>query len=457
MSGREPQKADAAPVPAALAAARFPSPVLQVLRTLDAAGFRSWLVGGAVRDRLLARERTAADHDVATPARPEEVMALFPKVIPTGVEHGTVTVIAGSASIEVTTFRGEGAYLDGRRPSSVTFLEEVDEDLSRRDFTVNALAYDPLRRELRDPFGGRRDLEDRLLRAVGDPAARFAEDGLRPLRAVRFVAQLGFDVEAATRRAIPGALDVVARVAVERVAEELARLLASPAPRRALALLDETGLLGVVLPELASAAPRERAHALDAAGDAAAALDVRLAALLHVLGRGGAAADAGRRARDALARLRFSNAVADAAAALVAQRRCALDGAAAPLPGDDEGVRRWLAHVGRARARAVLALWRADAAAHPAGAAAAQAALAEVAAFEGRVGAVEASRPPLSIAELALDGEAIMRELGIPAGRAVGAALRYALDRALANPEVNTREGLASELRTWWSARAPGG
>src|SRR5512144_2182764 len=183
------------PVPAALARARFPEPILDVLRTLGAAGHRSWLVGGAVRDLLLHRPRTATDFDVATPARPEEVTRLFRRVIPTGVEHGTVTVLARGEPVEVTTFRGEGAYVDGRRPESVTFLEDLEEDLARRDFTMNALAYDPLAKEFRDPFGGKADLEKRRIKAVGEPAARFGEDGLRPMRAVRFLAQLGFELD----------------------------------------------------------------------------------------------------------------------------------------------------------------------------------------------------------------------------------------------------------------------
>ena len=158
--------------PLALLRASFPAFVLDVLRTLDGAGYRSWLVGGAVRALLLRRKRSASDHDVATPARPDQVMALFPKVVPTGLEHGTVTVVLQGAPVEVTPFRGEGAYVDGRRPSSVTFLDEVDEDLARRDFTVNALAYDPVGKAFRDPFGGRDDLRRGIIRAVGDPLDR---------------------------------------------------------------------------------------------------------------------------------------------------------------------------------------------------------------------------------------------------------------------------------------------
>ncbi|HEY6106668.1 MAG TPA: tRNA cytidylyltransferase, partial [Anaeromyxobacteraceae bacterium] len=183
---------------------RLAPEVLEALRVLDRAGHRSWVVGGTVRDLLLGRPAGGAA-DVATPATPQQVTSLFPRVIPTGLEHGTVTVLAGEAKIEITTFRGEGRYLDGRRPSSVTFHTDLEEDLARRDFTMNALAWDPLAGELRDPLDGRADLRRRLIRAVGEASARFAEDGLRPVRALRFVAQLGYAIERRTLAAIPEA------------------------------------------------------------------------------------------------------------------------------------------------------------------------------------------------------------------------------------------------------------
>ena len=199
-------------LPAALARVEPPAAIVKILRTLRDAGHRSWIVGGAVRDLLLHRPRAANDFDVATPATPAEVTALFRKVVPTGVEHGTVTVVEGGHAVEVTTFRGEGAYADGRRPESVTFHTDLEADLARRDFTMNALAWDPLAPELRDPFGGRADMARRTLRAVGDPAERFGEDGLRAMRAVRFAAQLGYGLHRRTRAAIPGALPVVRKV-----------------------------------------------------------------------------------------------------------------------------------------------------------------------------------------------------------------------------------------------------
>src|ERR1700682_3216591 len=185
---------------------------MAVLRTLRGASRQAWLAGGAVRDILCGA--AAQDFDVATDALPEQVVRLFPRVIPTGMQHGTVTVLSGEHKVEVTTFRGEGPYLDGRRPSSVTFLGSIDGDLARRDFTVNAMAWDPIDGVLRDPFHGADDLRRRILRAGGDTPARFSEDGLRPLRAVRFASTLRLAIEPRTRRGMPQSLDTFSEVRV---------------------------------------------------------------------------------------------------------------------------------------------------------------------------------------------------------------------------------------------------
>ena len=193
------------PSPAALAG-QIPGDVLALCRRLRRAGHQAHLVGGGVRDMLLGRP--PSDFDVATDARPEAVMALFGATfaIPTGLKHGTVTVLTDATPrrpVEVTTFRGEGEYLDGRRPTSVSYVQTLDEDLSRRDFTMNAIAFDPLEGRITDLFDGQGDLGRRLIRAVGDPLVRFREDGLRPMRAVRQAAQLGFTIDPPTRAFCP--------------------------------------------------------------------------------------------------------------------------------------------------------------------------------------------------------------------------------------------------------------
>jgi tRNA nucleotidyltransferase (CCA-adding enzyme) len=228
-----------------------PPAVREVCDVLTGAGFEAVTVGGAVRDVLLGR--VGGDWDVATSAHPDEVVARFARTIPTGMAHGTVTVIAGRGAhrmpIEVTTYRGDGAYVDGRRPTSVVFGVPLTEDLARRDLVVNAIAYDPVHARLIDPFDGRGDLAARRLRAVGDPAARFAEDGLRIMRAIRFAATLGFALDGDTTAAIPGALPSLAKVSRERVKVELDKLLGAPAPGAALTIARATGVLAQELPE----------------------------------------------------------------------------------------------------------------------------------------------------------------------------------------------------------------
>ncbi len=212
----------------------------RVLRRLAEAGYAAYFVGGCVRDAMLGRP--VKDIDIATAAKPEAVMALFPEAIPTGLQHGTVTVPLGEWRYEVTTFRAESEYSDGRHPDAVSFLDDVEGDLERRDFTVNAMAVDVDGR-LVDPFGGRRDLEAKRLRAVGDPAARFGEDALRMLRFVRFAAEYGFAADEPTWEQAKLGAPGLAVVAMERVAAELSRMIGGSDPYRALALLRESELL----------------------------------------------------------------------------------------------------------------------------------------------------------------------------------------------------------------------
>ena len=228
---------------------RVPAPVRQFATVLLSAGRQCYLVGGALRDLLVGRP--SADFDIATDARPEEVQRLYRRTVPTGIKHGTVTVLADGTTFEVTTFRTETTYSDGRRPDAVRYATTILEDLGRRDFTINALALDlGPGGELVDPFGGRADLKAGVVRAVGDAAQRFAEDGLRLLRACRFVAQLGYTLEDTTRVGMVQTADNLRRIAVERVRDELDKMLLSANPANGLHLMAETGLLVLVLPEL---------------------------------------------------------------------------------------------------------------------------------------------------------------------------------------------------------------
>ena len=285
--------ADLAEAERRCAAASLPDPVLAVVRRLQGAGFAALLVGGAVRDCLLGR--AVGDWDVATSATPAQIMEVFERTIPTGVEHGTVTVLIGRGddrvAVEVTTFRGDVAYEDGRRPAAVRFLTDVREDLARRDFTINAFAWDPVASRLFDEFEGLADLQAGRVRAVGAARARFEEDGLRPMRGVRFCATLGFSLEPETEEAIGQTLSVFDRVARERVRVELFKLLGAKAPGSALEAMRRTGLWDRIFPPIEEA-PRDDALATFAAVEAAPRdAVIRLSMILRRL-----CADSGARA-----------------------------------------------------------------------------------------------------------------------------------------------------------------
>ena len=279
-----------------------------LLDALHGAGHAAYAVGGCVRDSLLGL--APHDWDLCTSARPEQVMALFgeEKCIPTGLQHGTVTVKQGGRLYETTTFRTEGAYSDGRHPDAVCFVPDVREDLARRDFTINAMAYSA-EEGLIDPFGGRDDLAAHLVRAVGEPERRFEEDALRILRLYRFAARFGFAIDPATgaaARALGPHLDCVS---AERIQEELLKLLAAPRPGSYL----EPAVLAVVLPELEPEKQPERfaelCRTIDRIEPTAENVPARLAALLCPLGEAGA--------RKALRKLKCSNALTDEVTALV--------------------------------------------------------------------------------------------------------------------------------------------
>ena len=275
-----------------------------LLARLHGAGYAAYAVGGCVRDSLLGR--TPQDWDLCTSARPEQALALFGEgqCIPTGLQHGTVTIKYGGQLYETTTFRTEGAYTDGRHPDEVHFVPDVRQDLARRDFTINAMAYNDAE-GLIDPFGGQQDLQQGILRAVGDPATRFEEDALRILRLYRFAARFGFAIDPPTGQAARALCAHLDCVSVERIEEELSKLLAAPTPA---AYLDEK-ILKVIIPELSAPALQAAKPVVDACPAGTEDLPVRWAALLMSLGEDGT--------RKALKRLRCSNTCIEQTAVLV--------------------------------------------------------------------------------------------------------------------------------------------
>ena len=289
-----------------------------LLTRLHAAGHAAYAVGGCVRDSLLGQ--TPHDWDLCTSATPEQVLELFGEAhcIPTGLQHGTVTVKHGGELYEITTFRTEGAYSDGRHPDHVAFVPDVKEDLARRDFTINAMAYNA-EEGLIDPFGGQSDLAVGIVRAVGEPQRRFEEDALRILRLYRFAARFGFAIDPATGQAARALCRHLDCVSEERIAEELSRLLAAPAPGAYL----EAEVLAVIFPELDAAELPESRRILDALEPGMEHVPVRLAALLCPLGEAGA--------RAALKRLKCSNALTGTVATLVREAAAGMPGAALTL------------------------------------------------------------------------------------------------------------------------------
>ncbi len=395
-----------------------PDAVLSVLRRLHAEGRAAWCVGGCVRDRLLGR--SVNDWDVTTDAPPEEVLRLFAKAIPTGLKHGTVTVVVDEMPIEVTTYRVEVGYSDGRRPDEVRFTDELEEDLARRDFTMNAIAWDPERDRIVDPFGGLHDVKAGILRAVGAAIERFSEDGLRPLRAVRFASVLGLTIDAETWAAIPATLETFRRVSAERIRVELAKLLGGPRPRLGMELLDASGLLAAFLPEVAAVEEGERAR-IWAGLDRLRRPSSRRAAPFWPLGA--EAADA------ALRRLRFStHEIRDAVHALGFREQQAAD-----LTRDAD-VRRFVAAVGVAALDDVLELHAAYGDAQT------------WAALAARIDALDARRGPLAPRDLPLTGREVMLALGIPPSRRVGRILDALLERVWQDPDACVHDRLLAML-----------
>jgi len=443
-------------------------------KVFQQAGFQCYLVGGALRNIAMRRPHT--DWDIATDATPEQVGSIFQRVIPTGARHGTVTVHFRKLQIEVTTFRIESDYSDSRHPDSVTFTRDIHEDLKRRDFTMNAMALNLHDGAFVDPHNGLMDIKGSIIRAIGVPDERFSEDGLRILRAVRFAAQLDFAVDDDTRRAMTGSLARLSSVSPERIRDELSKTLQSPHPSIGLNLAQETGVLKSILPELDACVGVEQATApralifafsgptradsapsfdvfkhsiLACDGAPADVLELRMAALLHDIGK------APTFARDAegnisfhghelvsaelttaiLQRLRYPNAFIRKVTHLVAQHMFHYE-----PEWSDAAVRRFIMRVGREHVEDLYRLRRADTYGKT-GRPTPDSTLDEL---QRRVEKIDRESHAITIADLAINGDVLAREAGIPRGPVMGTLLKYLLDAVIEDPAQNTREILLS-------------
>lgn len=448
--------------------ATIPEDVHGLARRLGEAGKRAWVVGGCVRDALLGK--SAADWDLATDALPDELMRIFPRAIPTGIQHGTVTVVVRGSHYEITTLRGEAAYSDGRRPDAVHFVDDITRDLARRDFTVNAIAIDPTNGAVVDPFGGRADLAAGVIRAVGDAHDRFSEDGLRVLRAARFAATLEFEIEPRTYSAIRPTLGTYRKVSAERVREEWVKTMKARRPSRAFDVMKDTGILEVTCPELMEGVGVEqnRYHAYDVWRHGMECMDacpgdpiLRIAALLHDVGKPRSRATndktgdytfyeheriGAEMVRPICARLRFSNDEQRRIEHLVRHHIIHYAG-----DWSDAAVRRWLKRVGVETLDDLYALVAADVRAKGV---ARDEDSAQLEALRAHVQRVIEAGAALAVRDLALSGRDLMSELSLAPGPVLGTLLASLLEEVIEDPARNTRDELLVRARALLAARA---
>jgi len=436
-------------------------PVLKEISSFFTADKKEiYLVGGAVRDML--RGKKIHDWDLTTNALPEEVTALIKraggKVIPTGIKHGTVTVFYKNKSAEITTFRTESDYSDGRRPDNIYFTSSVEEDLSRRDFTMNAVALRLPDGVLIDPFKGEADIKAKIIRCVGDARERFSEDGLRPLRAVRFAAGLGFKIEQRTLDAIAPSLPVSEKVSWERVRDEIDKILSSPVPSSGFRLMEKTGLLKLFLKELVICRGVEQKgfHQFDVLDHCLLACDfaaqkeysheLRLAALFHDIGKPSSREIdkdgiftfyrheeiSAKMTRALMERLKYPNAVTDKVCHLINEHMFLYED-----KWTDAAVRRFIARVGEENLQDIYSLRRCDAY----GFSGKASNFNSINLFSKRIDRVLGEGNAFSLKDLAVNGNDLMEE-GIPGGKIMGKILKELLETVLDDPGQNTHEKL---------------
>jgi len=432
----------------------IPKDVKIILDTLKNNGYESYIVGGSIRDSQIGTS-LPKDYDVTTNALPEEIIKLFDKTVPTGIKHGTVTVMINGDGYEVTTYRIDGEYLDNRRPDAVTFVSNLKEDLARRDFTINALAFNQ-EDGLIDYFGGIEDLDNKIIRAVGEPNKRFQEDALRMLRAIRFAARLNFCIEEKTLEAIKLNSHLILNVSNERIRDELCKILVSINTTKALRLLEDTKLLEFILPELQVAVGFNQQnhhhdkdifeHILAVVEKCPPSLNLRVAGLLHdiakpdcfTIDKDGVGHFYGHDKKGViiseqiLRRLRFDNQNISKIIILVKEHMniCAMP--------TNASVKRLINRVGVDLVRDLFALQRADAL----GSRFSQIRLEEIGRVEEITMTILESKAPLSIKELAVNGGDLMSEFSLKPGEKIGVMLKFLLDKVLDNPQFNSKEKL---------------
>ena len=432
----------------------IPKDVNYIINNFYKNSYEAYMVGGCVRDSLLGVE--PKDYDITTSAKPEETISLFEKTIPTGLKHGTITVIINSTPYEVTTFRTEGTYLDNRRPSSVDFVTDIKEDLSRRDFTINALAYNE-NTGLIDYFNGVNDIKNKIIRCVGDADKRFKEDALRMLRAIRFSCQLTFDIEENTLKAIKDNYKLIENISFERIRDEICKILISPNPSRGLELLKDTNLLELILPEINSLvdfSPKCNNHNRNVFTHTLRVIDntendllLRLSALFHDVGKlntltpfnnglfygfPGHSIEGAIMSKRILSKLRFDNNTIKIVSKLI-EHHLVLN---VDTMLTKYEVKKLLNDVGKNNISLLFKLQRADINSldNP------KIFLDKVNYTEKLTNEILENNEPLTIKDLDISGEDLISNLGLKPGKIIGDTLNYILDKVLEDPNLNSKE-----------------
>lgn len=440
----------------------MPEDVHAIMKAFMDLGYEIYAVGGCVRDSILKRK--VNDWDMCTDASPDNIIRACElndfKYVPTGLKHGTVTIVLNRENYELTTYRIDGEYSDGRHPDEVIFTSKIEEDLSRRDFTINAMAYNPVM-GLKDCFCGMDDIKAGLIRCVGDPFKRFNEDSLRRFRAVRFAAQLGFTIEPFTYEELTKSVETIEALSAERIRDEMVKIIMSNRASYGIRELQKLGMLKIVLPELDGCAGFDQKnrhhdkdvfeHTMTVLDGVSEKLDLRLAALLHDIGKPlcmtidengsghfkGHAAIGGRLAENILKRLRFDNSTIKRVVMLIDNHMGWYD-----RNGSIIELKEFMARVGRDNLEDMFELQKADIM----GSAEKYRNFEEVTAIEGICRDILMEGQPLYVKDLAVNGKDILK-LGIKPGKELGDILDRLLKKVLERPELNTREKLIEIVR----------
>lgn len=447
--------------------ADIPAPIKEIAIILNTEGFQCFLVGGSVRDSIMGF--TPKEYDIATDAKPEDVQRIFKYTIPTGIKHGTILVILDDMQVEITTFRSDGNYSDGRHPDKVEYTASIEDDLPRRDLTINAMAYNVLDGNLIDMFDGMKDIKNKIVRSVGNPYERFTEDGLRIMRAIRFATKLNFNIEKETFEAICHSTGMLTSIAYERIREEFNGILISDNPFRGIELLRKTGILALIMPELMQGfgVAQNRFHkydvyyhilhtiqAVEPLETEELTLLVRLAALFHDIAKPMVQKKVSKQeepvyynhevvganvAKKIMKRLKYSNAEIDFVTLLVRQHMFYYQD-----EWTDGAVRRFMRAVGVENIKPLLKLREADRLGSGNRKDKESKAIPKLLA---RIDKIIEEENAITVKDLKINGNDLMQEFNLKPGPIVGKILNYLLDLILDEPSLNDKEKLMEKTR----------